>query len=97
MEKYRELTDEFLKIIEGECKMYYRVTGQDTCAEWKEKELRVKELGKKIYKIEGEVEFKDVKTVLSKKLGYKEDRIKIIKIKNSPELHKKVESVFLDN
>ena len=77
--------------------MYYRVTGQEIYAEWKEKELRVKELVKKIYKIEGEIEFKDVKTVLSKKLGYAEDRIKIIKFKNSPELHKKVESVFLDN
>lgn len=77
--------------------MYYRVTGQEIYAEWKEKELRVKESGKKIYKIEGEVEFKEVKTVLSQKLGYAEDRIKIIKFKNSPELHKKVESIFSDN
>lgn len=77
--------------------MYYRVTGQEIYAEWKEKELRVKELGNKIYKIEGEIDFKDVKTVLSKKLGYAEDRIKIIKFKNSPGLHKKAESIFSDN
>ena len=77
--------------------MYYRVTGQEIYAEWKEKELRVKELVKKIYKIEGEIEFKDVKTVLSKKLGYAEDRIKAIKFKNSPAIHKKVESIFSDN
>lgn len=93
----KKLVDEFLKIIKGDDSMYYRVTGQEIYAEWKEKELKIKEPGNKIYKIEGEIDFKEVKSVLSKKLGYIEDRIKAIKFKNSPAIHKKVESIFSDN
>lgn len=93
MGKYKNLVDEMLRITEEEEVMQlFWVSGQDLYAKWEEGNITF--LGDKEV-IEGiKFNYGVVKEYIAKKFGVEIEKVKVLKLSNSPNMHKKIAGLF---